>query len=180
MGIRAVNKDGLNVNEQKFVAEYIRSLDATLAMKAGQFKTTQSPKETLRRPQVRAAIQRELDEQIAEFRLQGMGILRTLLHRATYDPREFVHADGTPKGVHELDDACALASEVRFTDQVVWDPETKSHVVRQLTQIRTASKEQAIDKLLRVLQLMDNGPAILDQQKPAPERVLLTGPEAAL
>lgn len=176
MGARIRDEDGLTFPERKFVVGYLQTLDGKHAQTASGVAMP-SAHSMFRRPHVKAAIQKELDHHMEAFRMNGVAILRTLLHRATYDPREFVHEDGTPKGVHELSDSAALAAEVRVQDVTMWDPDEHKHVVRRLVQIRTAPKEQAIDKLLRVLQLMD-GESHLTVKEPL--QLVLTRTEDAL
>ena len=176
MPARIRNDDGLSFPERKFVVAYLATLDGPHALRASGVKLPVAH-QMFARPHVRAAIQKELDRHMEVFRMNGVAILMTLLQRATYDPRAFVHADGTPKGVHELDDTCALASEVRITEAVIWDPDERKHVVKKLTSIRTASKEQAIDKLLRVLQLMDSESNLTVRE---PVRLTLTKAEGDL
>lgn len=106
----------LTPKQQAFVREYLKDHNATQAAKrAGysQIASAQAGYELVRKPEIRAEIDRLNDELMAEARrIAGLSLERLTLEVARgafFDPRKLVHADGRPKELHELDDDTASA-----------------------------------------------------------------------
>ncbi len=102
----------LTDKQQAFVLEYMRDLNASAAARRAGYssKTAYSiGQENLTKPDIQAAIQkrREKIEQKTEITIER--VLREYARLGFNDPRKLFNDDGSPKGIHELDDDTAAA-----------------------------------------------------------------------
>lgn len=147
---RVRDSRGLSSTEAKFISEYLRTLDPKASAKAAG--VGYEDPQILRRPHVRAAIQEALSEEVENMMFGAPMVLRTLYNRAFYDPRKLIAKSGEPISLHDLDDANALLIDVEIRDRFV---ELNGELVKvRETTLKTPNREQSIDKLTKVLRLI--------------------------
>ncbi len=89
--------------EERFVAEYIKSLDATQAATAcGLASPKQSGHKLLHKPRVRAQIERLQARQVARVGMDAERIKSEIYALATLDPGECFDAQGMPRQIKDL------------------------------------------------------------------------------
>lgn len=147
--------DRLTNRQQRFVREYLVDLNATqAAIRAGYSeKSAESKGAKLRAvPDIDEAITHELDWQRARVEVSADRVVKEANRLAFFDPRKCVNADGSPKGLHELDDdtAAAIASF-----EVIETRDANGNVTRR-TKVKSCDKNPAVDRLMKVIgQLKD-------------------------
>ncbi|MFP3638122.1 terminase small subunit [Paraburkholderia sp. SIMBA_054] len=149
---------GLSGKQQRFVDEYLIDLNATqAALRAGYSAKTASAigAENLRKPQIAAAIAAARAKTANKLEITRERLLAEYARLAFSDPRKFFNADGSLKGVTELDDdtASALAGfevSVQHTSEV--DDEGNVVPAPTLTsKVKWADKKAALDSIARVM-----------------------------
>lgn len=108
----AGNDAPLNDQQKVFVDEYLIDLNATqAAIRAGYSAKTAASIgfENLRKPKIQAAISEAQSRRAIRTGITADRVLQEVARLALYDPRKFFRDDGTPLGVHELDDDTAAA-----------------------------------------------------------------------
>ena len=107
---------GLNPRQQLFVLHYLETWSATEAAKrAGYSARTAHVQgfELLRHPKIKVMIAAEQQAAMDRLRLDRDAVLRQLARIGFGDVRRLFNADGSLKGVHELDDdAAAMVASV--------------------------------------------------------------------
>lgn len=89
--------------EARFVAAYLRSLDATAAAtECGLRHPKQEGHKLLHKPHVRSQIEREQAKQIARVGMDAERIKTEINHLATLDPGECFDAQGMPIPIKQL------------------------------------------------------------------------------
>ena len=137
--------------ERKFVGEYLVDFNATAAlMRLGWAPHTADKHAVyyLRRPGVRAAIEKGIKRMEAHTVVSATRILEEVLRIATADPRRAMREDGTMKQLQELDEdtARAVASlEVVTKPGRGEEPPTITH------KLKFWDKGKATDTLLKSL-----------------------------
>lgn len=141
---------------QRFVAEYVKDWHGTkAAIRAGYSAKSAANRASLllAHPEVKAyidackaAVKERLHEHVA---LASEHTLRVIADVAYFDPRRFVHKDGSTKNLHELDDQSALAvAGFKTTEQWVTTGKTRRKVVQ--TEYRLVNRVAALDMAAKV------------------------------
>ena len=102
----------LSPKQQRFVDEYLIDLNATqAAIRAGYSARTAAEMgyENLRKPQIVTAIAEARKSQQTRTLITADRVLLEVARLSFYDPRRFFRDDGSPLGIHELDDDTAAA-----------------------------------------------------------------------
>ena len=102
----------LSPKQQRFVDEYLIDLNATqAAIRAGYSARTAAEMgyENLRKPQIVTAIAEARKSQQTRTLITADRVLLEVARLSFYDPRKFFRDDGSPLGIHELDDDTAAA-----------------------------------------------------------------------
>ena len=137
--------------ERKFVGEYLVDFNATAAlMRLGWAPHTADKHAVyyLRRPGVRAAIEKGIKRMEAHTVVSATRILEEVLRIATADPRRAMREDGTMKQLQELDEDTAravAAIEVTTKPGRGEEPPTITH------KLKFWDKGKATDTLLKSL-----------------------------
>lgn len=100
----------LTPKQALFVKEYLVDLNATqAAIRAGYSAKTarQIGEENLSKPDIARAIAEQRKGREERTLITADRILLETARLAFFDPRKLFNADGTPKGIHELDDDSA-------------------------------------------------------------------------
>lgn len=148
----------LTQKQRLFVAEYLKDRNATqAAIRAGYSKIAagQVGYATLKRPQVRAAIDAANDELMEQAkRIAGLTLERLTLEVARgafFDLRRLVHEDGTPKDLHELDEDTASAiAGIDIEELFAGKGEDRSHVGR-IRKYKLVDRRAYVDMGLKVI-----------------------------
>lgn len=102
----------LSPKQQRFVDEYLIDLNATqAAIRAGYSARTAAEMgyENLRKPHIVTAIAEARKSQQTRTLITADRVLLEVARLSFYDPRKFFRDDGSPLGIHELDDDTAAA-----------------------------------------------------------------------
>lgn len=102
----------LTNKQQRFADEYLLDLNATqAAIRAGYSKKTaeQLGHQLLKKTSVMEAIAKGREKAQERTQITLDRVLAEYAKLAFFDPRRLFRDDGTPKGIHELDDATAAA-----------------------------------------------------------------------
>ena len=73
--------------------------------------------------------------------------MRSLIQVLFFDPRRLFHADGTLKGLHELDDDTAMAL-AGVDKRIVAGPDGRLTITKLKWLDKNAAREQALSELL--------------------------------
>lgn len=135
-----------------FVQEYLIDLNATqAAIRAGYSAKTaeQQGYQLLQKPSVQAAIAARQKEREQRTAVAADRVLLEAARLALFDPRKLFNDDGSPKGIHELDDDTAAAvAGIEVVEQ--FEGSGKDRVfVGYLKKYRIADKNSALEKLFR-------------------------------
>ena len=102
----------LTAKQSAFVREYLIDLNAKqAAIRAGFSAKTaeQQGYQLLQHPSVQAAIAEAMAKRANKLELTADRVLLEAARLALFDPRKLLNNDGTPTGIHELDDDTAAA-----------------------------------------------------------------------
>ena len=135
-----------------FVQEYLIDLNATrAAIRAGYSAKTaeQQGYQLLQKPSVQAAIAARQKEREQRTAVTADRVLLEAARLALFDPRKLFNDDGSPKGIHELDDDTAAAvAGIDVLEQ--FEGYGKDRVfVGCVKKYRIADKNSALEKLFR-------------------------------
>lgn len=135
-----------------FVQEYLIDLNATqAAIRAGYSAKTaeQQGYQLLQKPSVQAAIAARQKEREQRTAVTADRVLLEAARLALFDPRKLFDDDGSPKGIHELDDDTAAAvAGIEVLEQ--FEGSGKERVfVGYLKKYRIADKNAALEKLFK-------------------------------
>lgn len=150
------------MREARFVAEFVKDLDATAALRRIGFKGKRpdvAASKMMARPSIAAAVQVRQAELIDTADIDSAQILRELKRIAFSDVRELVDADGRLKGLHELDErtAAQIASiEVEELYEHQGSGEKRRRVnIGRLTKLKRWEKIRALELLGRHARLFE-------------------------
>lgn len=151
-GRGAIVSRKLTPKQERFVQEYLIDLNATqAAIRAGYSAKTaeQQGFQLLQKTSVQKAIaegRRQREERTA---VSADRVLLEAARLALFDPRKLFNDDGSPKGIHELDDDTAAAvAGVEVLEQ--FEGSEKERVfVGYLKKYRIADKNSALEKLFK-------------------------------
>jgi phage terminase small subunit len=102
----------LTLKQKMFVAEYLVDVNATAAaLRAGYSKKTAYSigQENLKKPEIQAALQAKIQKVEQKTDISIERVLKEYARLGFFDPRKLFNDDGSPKGIHELDDDTAAA-----------------------------------------------------------------------
>lgn len=147
-----MSKDQLTDKQERFCQEYLVDLNATqAAIRAGY--SAKTAQEQSSRLLSNVMVQRRIDE-LKLGREQATGItaervLKEIAKLAFFDPRKLLNDDGTPKGIHQLDDETAAA--VAGIDIVTKGNDDVGFA--DIMKVKLADKGQNLERLGRHLKL---------------------------
>jgi phage terminase small subunit len=142
--------------QRLFVAEYITDLNATRAAeRAGYSKKTarQMGQENLSKPVISEAIAKATAERFQKLEITAEKVLQELAKLGFFDPRKLFNADGSPKPLHELDDATASAVAGFDVIELFEGTGDQKKSVGIMKKFRLADKGQNLERLGRHLKL---------------------------
>jgi phage terminase small subunit len=143
----------LNLQQQRFVAAYIESGNATTAaIKAGYSKKTAHAQGSrlLKHAEVKRAIKKPLQKAFDSIELTADRVLKEIARLSFFDIRKLVDNTGKPLPLHELDDDTAAA--IVGLDVVNVGNEDKG--VAEILKFKLADKKGALDLAARHLRLL--------------------------
>jgi len=142
----------LTPKQTLFVQEYLVDLNATkAAIRAGySAKTASSQGERLlRNVEIQAAIAERMKERGERTAVTADRVLLEAARLALFDPRQLFNDDGSPKGIHELDDDTAAAvAGIEVMEQFEGSG-TDRVFVGYVKKYRIADKNAALEKLFK-------------------------------
>lgn len=151
-GRGAIVSRKLTPKQERFVQEYLIDLNATqAAIRAGYSAKTaeQQGFQLLQKTSVQKAIaegRRQREERTA---VSADRVLLEAARLALFDPRKLFNDDGSPKGIHELDDDTAAAvAGVEVLEQFEGSGKERAFV-GYLKKYRIADKNSALEKLFK-------------------------------
>lgn len=166
----------LTPKQQRFAAEYCVDLNATAAyIRAGYDARGNSAEAAASRllsnVKVREAIEQNQREVAKRCEVTTENIVREAAAIAFSDIRRLFKRDGSPKSIHEIDDATAAAISSIEVGQMVTD----GKVTGQTCRIKLWDKNSAQERLFRHLGLFrkENAP----QQPPRKIEIVFVSPE---
>ena len=164
----------LTLKQERFVDEYLIDLNGTrAAIRAGYSAKTagQIAEKLLRKVEIRELLAARMKERGERTAVTADRVLLEAARLALFDPRKLFNDDGSPKGIHELDDDTAAAvSGIEVLEQ--FEGSGKDRVfVGYLKKYRVADKNSALEKLFRHHGLYERD----NKQKSDPLTELLKG-----
>ncbi|MBA4143962.1 MAG: terminase small subunit [Nitrosospira sp.] len=147
---------GLTLKQQRFANEYCIDLNATAAYRRAGYNARGDAAEAcasrlLSNAKVQRAVQEK--EKIAAKRLEvtSENILRETSALAFSDIRKLFNPDGSPKSIHELDDATAAAISSIEIGQMM----SEGRMTGRICKIKLWDKNSAQERLFKHLRLFD-------------------------
>jgi phage terminase small subunit len=165
----------LTPKQERFIAEYLIDLNATqAAIRAGYSPKTAHVigQENLRKPAVQIALQakRQKIEQSTEITIER--VLKEFARLGFQDPRKLFNDDGSPKGIHELDDDTAAAIAGLDVMEIYEGSGKDRQFVGYLKKYRLADKKGALDSIGKHLGMFVDKKEIAGELKISYEDVL--------
>lgn len=158
----------LTAKQAAFVAEYLVDLNAAAAARRAGYsvhRADQQGLENLRKPEIAAAIQEALQARQQRTQVTADRVVQELARLAFFDIGKLVREDGTPLGLHEMDEdtrrAVAGLEVARVGNADIG--------VAEILKFKLADKTRALEQLGRHLGLFEKDNA---QSKP---EVKITG-----
>lgn len=144
----------LSTKQKRFVEEYLVDPNATqAAIKAG-YKPTHADRtgpKMLGNVGIQAAIEIGRKAMAARCEIKADELTMQYKRLGFSDPRKMFAADGTPKGIHELDDDTAASIAGFEVEQDIEETETakgkKVKTVTRTMKVKFADKKGALDSL---------------------------------
>ena len=150
------NRTELTLKQQRFANEYCVDLNATAAYRRAGYNARGNAAEAcasrlLSNAKVQQAIQQK--EKIAASRCEvnTENVLREASALAFSDIRKLFNVDGSPKSMHELDDATAAAIKSIEVGQMM----SEGKVIGRMFKIKLWDKNSAQERLFKHLRLFD-------------------------
>lgn len=153
----------VSAKQAKFVLEFMVDLNGKqAAIRAGYSEKTAESQASrlLSNVKVSAAIAKARAVLSERCGITLDAVVRQLVRLGFSDPRKLFHADGTPKGIHELDDdtAAAIAGFEVETETVEVDGKKAStKTVTRTTKVKWADKKGPLELLGKHLGLKQEG-----------------------
>lgn len=158
------NRTELTPKQQRFANEYCVDLNATAAYRRAGYNARGNSAEAaasrlLSNVKVQQAVQEKEKMVASRCEITAENILREAGALAFSDIRKLFNADGSPKSIHELDDATAKTVKSIEIGQMV----SEGKVVGQMCKIKLWDKNSAHERLFKHLRLFDkdNSPEVL-------------------
>ena len=146
--------------QERFIEELTKDWNATqAAIRSGYSPASASIAGTklLKKPHIKAEVAKRravLTQKAEEFALETImdanRVLRENTRIGTFDPRKMFHADGRPKGIHELDDETAAAIGSFETGVMEDEDGTPRYYVKKM---KATDKGAALDRHFKHLGL---------------------------
>lgn len=98
--------------QRLYIIEYLVDLNQTqAAIRAGYAPGSAKAKacDLMKNPRIKAEIDKAMQARVERTEITADRVLREYARLGFYDPRKLFNADGSPKGIHELDDDTAAA-----------------------------------------------------------------------
>lgn len=143
---------GLTKKQELFVSAYIVSLNATKAAIAAGYSEKRAAvagAELVRNRKVSELIAKKTQKVCEKFDVSAEKVLQEISKLAFFDPRKLFNADGSPKGIHELDDETAAAVAGLDVSEIYND----KGPIGLLKKYKLADKGQNLERLGRYLKL---------------------------
>lgn len=161
----------LTARQQRFIDEYLVDLNATqAAIRAGYSAKTarQIGEQNLSKVDIARAITEAKKAREVRIEITQDRVLKEAARLALFDPRKLFNDDGSPKGIHELDDDTAAAvAGIEVLEQ--FEGSGKERVfVGHLKKYRIADKNSALEKLFKHLGMFEKD----NRQKNDPQALL--------
>jgi phage terminase small subunit len=142
--------------QELFIAEYLIDMNATkAAIRAGYSSKTacEQGSRLLANVQVSAAIAQAQAKRFQKLEITAEKVLQELAKLGFFDPRKLFNADGSPKPLHELDDATASAVAGFEVIELFEGTGDQKKSVGIMKKFRLADKGQNLERLGRHLKL---------------------------
>jgi phage terminase small subunit len=155
-GQAAAFPSGLNLRQQRFVAEYLTDFNATqAAIRSGYSAHTASSQgeRLLRNVEVAAAIGQAAKKTATKLELTRDRVLQETARIAFFDARKLFRDDGSPKSLHELDDDTAAAISGLDVLEEFENREGERTQVGVIKKYRIADKNNALERAAKLLAL---------------------------
>ena len=150
------NQTALTLKQQRFTAEYGIDLNASAAYARAGYSARGNSAEAcasrlLRNAKVQKAIQEREKKLVRSCEITTENVLRETGAVAFSDVRKMFNANGSPKPIHEFDDATAVAiKSIEFGEMM-----SEGKVVGRLCKIKLWDKNSAHERLFKHLRLFD-------------------------
>ena len=143
---------GLTAKQRCFVNEYLIDLNATQAAIRAGYSAKRADAigyENLRKPEIAAAIAGAREAREQRTGVTADRVLLEAARLALFDPRKLFNTDGSPKGIHDLDDDTAAAiAGLEVVEQFEGSGEDRVFV-GYLKKYKIADKNAALEKLFK-------------------------------
>lgn len=156
MAMKTTGRGELTLKQQRFANEYCVDLNATAAYRRAGYNARGNAAEAcasrlLSNAKVQQAIQQK--EKIAARRCEvnTENVLREASALAFSDIRKLFKTDGSPKSIHELDDATAAAIKSIEVGQMM----AEGKVIGRMCKIKLWDKNSAQERLFKHLRLFE-------------------------
>jgi len=167
------NEDELTPKELKFVAEFPIDMNGTqAAIRAGYSEKTARviAQELLERPRVQNALKDAIGADLAKIGVTRQAVLEEVRRVAFADPRRLIEWDD--KGVRVkpsseiADEDAAVLSEIAIDEEIIiGDDEDEPPVRKRKIKVKTHSKMDALDKLMKHLGLLEKDKGAADTER---------------
>lgn len=148
----------LTLKQQRFANEYSIDLNAAAAYARAGYNARGNSAEAcasklLRNAKVLEIIQEKERKLTIKFEVTAENLLSEASALAFSDIRRLFNKDGSPKSIHELDDATAAAIKSIEVGQMM----SEGKVVGRMCKIRLWDKNSALERLFKHFRLFDKG-----------------------
>jgi phage terminase small subunit len=166
----------LTPKQQRFAVEYCVDLNATAAYARAGYRSRGNSAEVsacrlLRNAKVQEAIELKQKEVAKRCEVTAENIVRETAAVAFSDIRKLFNSDGSPKAIHEIDDATASAISSIEVGQTITDGKVTARTCR----IRFWDKNSALERLFRHMGLFRKEHA--PQKSPRKMKVVFVSPD---
>ena len=146
----------LTLKQHRFVNEYCADLNATAAYKRAGYSARGNAAEAcasrlLSKAKVQQAIHEKEKTVARRCEITAENTLREASALAFSDIRKLFNTDGSPKSIHELDDATAAAIKSIEVGQMM----SEGKVIGHMCKIKLWDKNSAQERLFKHLRLFD-------------------------
>ncbi|SOD42716.1 terminase small subunit [Nitrosovibrio sp. Nv4] len=150
------NRTELTLKQQRFANEYCVDLNATAAYRRAGYNARGNAAEAcasrlLSNVKVQQAIQQKEKISASRCEVNTENVLREASALAFSDIRKLFNTDGSPKSIHELDDATAAAIKSIEVGQMM----SEGKVIGRMCKIKLWDKNSAQERLFKHLRLFD-------------------------
>ena len=157
MGGQRSKNGELTSREERFVAEYLKDLNATqAAIRAGYSQSVASAEVQgcllLGKSRVASAIAREKGKQLRAAGLSATRVLEELRRIAFQDPADFLDEDGNPLPIRSIPPEARAA--ISSVEMVLKNAKAGDNVVDRVLKIKTWNKNHAAEVLAKHFKLL--------------------------